>query len=90
MFLLKDEFKEGDDNITDRGLLKVERFEDITKQNFLIERDRWAHDFIDSLNIYCKDGELVKMLYDAFATGFMRGYDIALLHKNGNSHILIP
>lgn len=79
-----------DNDIEDRGLLKVERFEDITKQNFLIERDRWAHDFIESINIDCKDGDLSGMLYDAFATGFMRGYDIALLHKNGNNDVLIP
>lgn len=79
-----------DDNITDRGLLNVERFVDITKERFLIERDIWARDFIESLNIDCKDGDLSVMLYDAFATGFIRGYDIVLLHKNGNSNILIP
>lgn len=79
-----------DDDITDRGILNVERFVDITKPNFLIEREKWAHDFIESLNIEYIDGELAKMLYDAFVTGFMRGYDIALLHKKGIGNILIP
>ena len=79
-----------DNDIADRGLLNVERFEDITKQNFLIERERWAHDFIESLNMDYNDGELAKMLYGAFATGFIRGYDVALLHKNGEGAALIP
>lgn len=79
-----------DDDVTDRGLLNVERFTGLTKDRFLIERDKWTRDFIESLNLDYNQGELASMIYDAFATGFMRGYDIALLHKNGNSNILIP
>lgn len=79
-----------DDDITDRGLLNVERFKYFAKPDFLIEKERWAHDFIESLNIEYTDGELAEMLYNAFATGFMRGYDVASLHNNGNSNILIP
>lgn len=78
-----------EDNITDRGLLNVERFKGLTKDRFLIERDKWTRDFIKSLELDYK-GELASMLYDAFTTGFMRGYDIASLHKNGEGAALIP
>lgn len=72
-----------DNEIPNKGLLNVERFEDITSQTFIHEREVWANDFIACLDIadIPENVELRSMLYDAFATGFTRGYDVALLHK---------